>query len=94
MVYKNPYIVYTDLPHTGIYITAVPNLIESVLYMLVLLYRAEPLPPSQPISGKTPPKTNRNEEIQRLYREGWSVPKLSEHFGVSKPRVYQILKGK
>lgn len=81
-----------DVLHTGLYITGVPRLTESVLYLLWLLYQDQPLPQNEPISRKTPPKTDRNDEIRQLYAEGWSVPKLSKHFEISKPRIYQILK--
>src|SRR5258706_10735649 len=38
------------------------------------------------------PKIDRNSETYSLYSQGWSVPKLSREYGISKPRVYQILK--
>jgi Mor family transcriptional regulator len=35
----------------------------------------------------------RNREIGQRYLSGESVPRLAKAFGVSKPRIYQILKG-
>lgn len=46
----------------------------------------------RPISGKIPPKTDRNNEVRRLYLQGWSVPDLAKYFDISWQRIYQILK--
>jgi hypothetical protein len=70
---------------------SLPSIADAVQYILSLVYADTPLP-SQPISGKEPPKTDRNLEVSRLYSLGWSVPKLAEHFAISTQRVYQILR--
>lgn len=49
--------------------------------------------PDKAITGKSQPKTERNNEVKRLYSIGWKVPDIAKYFGVSIPRVYQILKG-
>ena len=75
------------MPPRGFDSTPLPSLESAVNLLLSLLYR----PDHRPVSLETPPKTDRNKEVYDLYRQGWSVPRLSREFGVSKPRVYQIL---
>lgn len=38
-----------------------------------------------------PPKTNRNQEVVRLYESGQSVADLSRHFKVTKQRIRSLL---
>ena len=38
------------------------------------------------------PYEKRNLEIARLHRRGISVPRLAEQYGISRPRLYQILR--
>lgn len=33
----------------------------------------------------------KHEEIRRLRKDGWSVKRLAQWYGVSLPRIYQIL---
>ncbi len=35
----------------------------------------------------------RKRQMQELRNDGWSLPKIAKHFGVSKQRVHQILVG-
>jgi len=66
------------------------DLADAAKALLALLYSSdtyEPLPRS-----KNAPKPERNSEICTLYELGWSVLKLSAEFGISKARIYQILK--
>ena len=53
-------------------------------------FRAAPKEPQSDVVKK--PK--RNAEIRQRYEEGESVPDLAKAFGISKPRIYQILKGR
>ena len=76
------------MPPRGFDVTPLPSLESAVNLLLSLLYE----PDHHPVSFKTPPKTDRNQEVFDLYRGGWSVPRLSREFGISKPRIYQILK--
>ena len=76
------------MPSRGLNITSLPDHSQAAKYLLSTLYQ---IPPLQPVISKTNPKIDRNVEIRRLYAAGWSVPKLSREFGISKPRVYQIL---
>jgi len=50
--------------------------------------------PSAPQSQSTPKKVDRNAEIRARYAAGMSVPDLAREYGISKNRVYQILRGK
>jgi Mor family transcriptional regulator len=78
------------VPPRGLDHTAVPHLVDATQILLAVLYSPDtyvPVPPPENI-----PKTERNAEICRLYVQGWSVPHLSEKCGVSKTRIYQILK--
>ena len=77
------------MPPRGIDHSPLPALENAVSVLLSLLYDADI---HRPITFKTPPKPDRNSEIFNLYAQGWSVPKLSREYGISKPRVYQILK--
>ncbi len=51
-------------------------------------------PPDAPISGETPRKNERNEEIRKRYAEGESIPELAKACGLSNARVHQILHGR
>jgi hypothetical protein len=77
------------MPPRGLDTTPLPPLETAVRVLLSHLYGPDSHPP---MSLKTPPKTDRNLDVFNLYQQGWSVPKLSREFGISKPRVYQILK--
>ncbi len=59
--------------------------------VIARLYALIPLP-EKPVSNKTPKQEERNAEIYARYTEGWSVPKLARVYGITKTRVYQILK--
>ncbi len=50
--------------------------------------------PTFPQSQATPKQIDRNAEIRALYAQGMSVPELAKKYGISKNRVYQILRGK
>lgn len=50
--------------------------------------------PSVPESIVSPIKTERKNEIRRLYADGVSIVELARAFGISKQRVDQIIKGK
>jgi Mor family transcriptional regulator len=50
--------------------------------------------PTSPQSQGTPKLIDRNAEIRALYAQGMSVPELAKKYGISKNRVYQILRGK
>jgi hypothetical protein len=82
------------LPHA---FTAWGSLFFSVelaaAHIIRLLYAGTVLPPT-PLSGKTPRKSARNEQIKTLYAEGASAAELSKHYGISENRVYQILQGR
>ena len=80
------------LLHTGLLVRPLPSLQDAVLGLIERLY-AGIVPPDKPITGKSEPKTERNNEVKRLYSIGWKVPDIAKYFGVSVPRVYQILKG-
>jgi len=66
---------------------------EAISALVNRLYPGSP-PPSTPLSQGTPKKVNRNAEIRTRYAAGMSVPDLAREFGISKNRVYQILRGK
>jgi len=78
--------------HTGLLVRPLPSLQEAVLSLIERLY-AGIVRPDGPITGKSQPKTERNNEVKRLYSIGWKVPAIATYFGVSIPRVYQILRG-
>ncbi|MBL1138211.1 MAG: hypothetical protein D8M56_23145 [Chloroflexi bacterium] len=59
--------------------------------MLQWVYRDQPLP-QEPINNSTPQESSRNQLVENLYQSGVSVPALAKQFGISKARVYQILK--
>src|SRR5258708_5815526 len=67
------------------------NVENAVRHLLTLLYRNIPSPLT-PKSNKTPPKTERNREIQARYAESVSVPQLAKDFGISEQRIHQILR--
>ncbi len=77
------------MPPRGLDTTPLPDLEGAVSLLLSWLYDPDLY---HPVTFKTPPKTTRNSEVSTLYMLGWGVPKLSREFGISKPRVYQILK--
>jgi len=77
------------MPPRGFDTTSLPDVIEAAELILSWLYHPNV---HLPLTFKTLPKTDRNSEVFNLYRHGWSVPKLSREYGISKPRVYQILK--
>jgi len=77
------------MPPRGFDTTSLPGLEDAVGIVLVWLYHPDFY---RPMTFKTLPKTDRNFEIYNLYIQGWSVPKLSREYNISKPRVYQILK--
>ncbi len=66
-----------------------PSLHNAVQLLLAYLYRG--LRKSKPQTNNTP-KLERNAEVRALHVEGWSVPELSVKFGISRSRVYEILK--
>ena len=78
------------MPPRGLDHTAVPQLAEAIEVLLAILYSPEYYIPA-PASDNAP-KTERNEELCMLYTQGWSAPGLAVKFGISKARVYQILK--
>jgi hypothetical protein len=69
--------------------TSLPDVIEAAELILSWQYH---LNFQWPLTFKTLPKIDRNSEVFNLYMHGWSVPKLSREYSISKPRVYQILK--
>ena len=77
--------------HTGLLVRPLPSLQDAVLRLIERLY-AGISRPDEPITGKSKPKTERNNEVKRLYSIGWKVPDIAQYFGVSVPRVYQILR--
>jgi hypothetical protein len=66
---------------------------EAVFFLVNRLYPGSPTPPP-PQSPSTPKKVDRNAEIRARYAAGMSVPDLAKEYGISKNRVYQILRGK
>ncbi|HMN11322.1 MAG TPA: helix-turn-helix domain-containing protein [Bellilinea sp.] len=66
---------------------------EAVFYLVNRLYPGLPEPAS-PQSQGTPKQIDRNAEIRALYAQGMSVPELAKRYGISKNRVYQVLRGK
>lgn len=66
---------------------------EAVSALVNRLYPGSP-PPSAPQSQDTLKKADRNAEIRAWYASGMSVPDLAKEYGISKNRVYQILRGK
>ncbi|MEL7591661.1 MAG: helix-turn-helix domain-containing protein [Anaerolineaceae bacterium] len=66
---------------------------EAVSALVNRLYPGSPPSPTS-ISPSTPKKVDRNAEIRARYAAGMSVPDLARQYGISKNRVYQILRGK
>ena len=66
---------------------------EAVSALVNRLYPCSP-PAQSPQSQSTPKKADRNAEIRAQYAAGMSVPDLAREYGISKNRVYQILRGK
>jgi hypothetical protein len=66
---------------------------EAISSLVNQLYGDLPLPTS-PQSQATPKQVKRNAEIRVKYEAGTSVPDLAREYGISKKRVYQILRGK
>lgn len=79
------------MPLRGIQIPTLLALEDAVLKILNILYSGLPIPQT-PLSAITPPKIDRNNEIWAAYVDGESVPSLAKRYGISKPRIYQILK--
>lgn len=75
----------------GLIVRPLPSLHDAVLSLTERLY-AGTSRPDESVTGKSQPKTERNNEVKRLYSIGWKVPDIAKYFGVSIPRVYQILR--
>ena len=82
------------LPHAftadGSFVFTLENAIS---HLINRLYGGSPFP-TTPQSQTTPKKVERNSEIRAKYEAGTSVPDLARKYGVSKKRIYQILRGK
>jgi hypothetical protein len=65
----------------------------AVSHLVNRLYGGLPLP-TTPQSQATPKQVERNAEIRAKYKTGTSVPDLAREYGISKKRIYQILRGK
>jgi hypothetical protein len=66
---------------------------EAVSCLVNRLYSGSPASPSSR-SQSTSKKVVRNVEIRARYAQGVSVPDLAREYGISKNRVYQVLRGK
>lgn len=62
-------------------------------YGMVLMYIGRKLS-IVPLNDHTPAKCHRNEEIRARHARGESLSRLAEVFGVSTPRVSQIVQGR
>lgn len=82
------------LPHAftadGSFVFPLENAISRLVNRL---YGGSPLPTSLQ-SQATPKQIERNAEIRGKYEAGISVPDLAKEYGISKKRVYQILRGR
>jgi hypothetical protein len=82
------------LPHAftadGSFVFTLEN---AVSHLVNQLYHGLPIPAS-PQPQATPKQVARNAEIRAKYKAGTSVPDLAKRFGISKNRIYQILRGK
>jgi DNA invertase Pin-like site-specific DNA recombinase len=66
---------------------------EAVASLVKRLYPGAP-PSSTAQSPRTRKKRNRNADIRARYAQGVSVPDLAKEYGISRNRVYQILREK
>ena len=64
---------------------------SAVQCVIARLYAYQPLP-TNPVSNSTPKEEERNAEVWAKYAAGMSVPTLAREYGVTKIRIYQILK--
>jgi len=82
------------LPHAftadGSFVFTLETAISSLISRL---YIDLPLPAS-PQSQATPKQADRNADIRARYAAGISVPELARDYGISKARVYQILRSR
>jgi Mor family transcriptional regulator len=62
-----------------------------VQVLLARLYAFQPVP-TKPLTTATPEEEERNAEIWTRYAAGMSVPALAREHGLTKTRIYQILK--
>ena len=51
-------------------------------------------PSDVPLSGETPPQTNRNQHIRERHAAGETISDLAREFGISPQRMSQIVRGK
>lgn len=79
------------MPHRRLYVRGLPVPERGVYYLLLILYLDAPTEFVQPTLRKSPSKTDRNQEIRNLYKQGWTVQQLAKKYSISIPRVYQIL---
>ena len=75
-------------PLGGISFLSLESAVQSVI---ARLYASQPLP-TKPVSNATPKEEERNAEVWAKYASGMSVPALAREYGVTKTRIYQILK--
>lgn len=59
-------------------------------FAMAISYRGLVLPQS-PVSDGTLPKCKRNAEIRERHQKGESIATLSEVFGITEQRIWQIL---
>ena len=76
------------MPHTGLEPRGYFSIRDAIWKSLKFLYDGIPSRIDRLLSAE-----QRNREIGQRYLAGESVPRLAKSFGVSKPRIYQILKG-
>jgi Mor family transcriptional regulator len=60
-------------------------------FAMAISYRGLELP-QFPVSDGTSPKCKRNAEIRARHEKGESIMTLSEVFGITEQRIWQILK--
>ncbi len=77
------------MPPRGLAPLSLPALSQAATYLANLLYTDNP---PQRLVSKTNPKSQRNQSIRLKYEAGQSVPSLAREYGISKARVYEILK--
>jgi hypothetical protein len=80
----------SPVPHRGLLTISLPLLEDADSCIAALIYLSETLS-SEPISGRTPTKTERNAEIIHRYTNGETVPRLALIYNISETRIYQIL---
>ena len=66
-----------------------PQVLFAMAFAISIAYRGQSLPPS-PVSG-TSPKCARNAEIRAHHKKGESIATLSQAFGITEQRIWQIL---